>query len=468
MQRHPSLPSGNLSTGGRGGSASPTSTSSTASSSQNAQRIEVIRNYYQQLCANLRAVMQHLQIPDLAPQRRQAMLMQKEKLEQSLQEFSERVLRPLAQNQQNQQLQQHTRSASLPPAVAGEGNGGGGGGMMGGMQNMSQNQNQMPSSTSSGFSPFPYNTFQMTPQGAVGPTGLMYSNRPYNATSSIHSPIISANTNSMARQAIIIAQQQQQIIQQQQWIFQQRLQSSGTAPSPSKRNVSKSVIGSNIVNSIVNSSNSILGGNAPSGITGGKAVKASSPLKSTIKQLTLSSNQISPIKRNLDTLFSDYSTGSSEPVKSIQSILGFDIKLNKKQEKQLFIKADLFLNELIDTACQIAANRSAFDINSRFLNRRDVEVALNLKYPNLLPGTQIPSPTLRKNKKVRQQQENTAKSGDYGNIPIPTNSDSNSINTGSNGPGVIVIPNISIVKDSHQNKMSQLKKYLLSINQPLN
>lgn len=58
-------------------------------------RMEGIKQYYQQLCNNYRLVSQQLQNPELPPMRRQMLSAQLEKLQQGLQEFTERVIKPI-------------------------------------------------------------------------------------------------------------------------------------------------------------------------------------------------------------------------------------------------------------------------------------------------------------------------------------------------------------------------------------
>lgn len=61
----------------------------------NVAKIESIKNYYYQLSNSLRNVTAQLQQHDLTPGRRQALGLQQEKLQSSLTEFTEKVLRPL-------------------------------------------------------------------------------------------------------------------------------------------------------------------------------------------------------------------------------------------------------------------------------------------------------------------------------------------------------------------------------------
>jgi hypothetical protein len=57
--------------------------------------VENIKAYYQQLCANYRLVSQQLQHPELPSARRQQLAVQLEKLQVALQDFTERVIRPI-------------------------------------------------------------------------------------------------------------------------------------------------------------------------------------------------------------------------------------------------------------------------------------------------------------------------------------------------------------------------------------
>lgn len=58
-------------------------------------RVENIKQYYQQLCANYRHTSQQLQHPELPPARRQALSLQLETLAQALQDFTDRVIKPI-------------------------------------------------------------------------------------------------------------------------------------------------------------------------------------------------------------------------------------------------------------------------------------------------------------------------------------------------------------------------------------
>lgn len=64
-------------------------------STQDPRKVESIKQYYQQLCANYRLVSQQLQHPDLPASRRPALTAQLEKLQAALQEFTEKVIRPI-------------------------------------------------------------------------------------------------------------------------------------------------------------------------------------------------------------------------------------------------------------------------------------------------------------------------------------------------------------------------------------
>lgn len=58
-------------------------------------RVENIKQYYQQLCANYRHISQQLQHPELPPARRQTLSLQLETLAQALQDFTDRVIKPI-------------------------------------------------------------------------------------------------------------------------------------------------------------------------------------------------------------------------------------------------------------------------------------------------------------------------------------------------------------------------------------
>ncbi|PJF18023.1 Transcription initiation factor TFIID subunit 12 [Paramicrosporidium saccamoebae] len=62
---------------------------------EDGRRAENIKQYYQQLCANYRMVSQQLQHPDLPPTRRPVLQAQLEKLQTALQEFTDKVIKPI-------------------------------------------------------------------------------------------------------------------------------------------------------------------------------------------------------------------------------------------------------------------------------------------------------------------------------------------------------------------------------------
>jgi len=64
-------------------------------------RAENIKQYYQQLCANYRLVSQQLQKTDLPPQRRQMLQAHHDRLQHALQDFTERVIKPIVAANRN-------------------------------------------------------------------------------------------------------------------------------------------------------------------------------------------------------------------------------------------------------------------------------------------------------------------------------------------------------------------------------
>lgn len=74
----------------------PSSNMQASNGKPNTQRIEAIKAYYNQLCTNLRHIVNQLNAPEVTPQRRLALQGQQEQVQKSLAEFTEKVLRPLA------------------------------------------------------------------------------------------------------------------------------------------------------------------------------------------------------------------------------------------------------------------------------------------------------------------------------------------------------------------------------------
>lgn len=81
----PAVSNGSNGSGGGGENGQP-----------NVQRIEAIKQYYNQLCTNLRHIVDQLNASEVTPQRRQTLLHQQDQVQKSLQEFTEKVLKPLA------------------------------------------------------------------------------------------------------------------------------------------------------------------------------------------------------------------------------------------------------------------------------------------------------------------------------------------------------------------------------------
>ena len=69
----------------------PPPTALTGNNKPNAAKIESIKNYYYQLSASLKSVSAQLQQPNLTPGRRQALLLQQDRLQGNLNEFTEKV-----------------------------------------------------------------------------------------------------------------------------------------------------------------------------------------------------------------------------------------------------------------------------------------------------------------------------------------------------------------------------------------
>lgn len=62
---------------------------------QQQQKIEMIKQYYNQLSSNIKTLATQLSLPDLAPTRRAALQQQHDRLQASMVEFTDKVLKPL-------------------------------------------------------------------------------------------------------------------------------------------------------------------------------------------------------------------------------------------------------------------------------------------------------------------------------------------------------------------------------------
>ena len=274
--------------------ANSSTSTSPANNNPNAQRIEVIRQYYQQLSSNYKAIVHHLQLPDLPPARRHALTLQKDKLEKSLQEFNERVLKPL-------------QNASAAQAHA---------------QQQQRQQSQMTASGPAMQSPLQHTGFAMTPQGGIGPSNTYmfltpgFGGRP-GGSGTIGTPLQGANVqmSSTARQALASAQQQHQIIQQQQWAFQQRLQARTASSMPSPHPASHS----------------------PSR----KPFRRSNSLETSPAKLA------PPHKKSVPRTVQEFASSVDKR-----------LVMAKEAENAMLMMADEFLETVINAACQNAVNRS--------------------------------------------------------------------------------------------------------------
>lgn len=131
-----------------------------ASSGPNANalnRLETIRQYYMQLSNNLRLITQQLQSTELTTSRRQALLMEQARANAAMQEFTEKILKPISASKQQHaqaQAQAQQQQQQRPPLA-----------QM--MQFAGRPQNQLKSSTPSSAPP---STFM--PQAQMDQTGM--------------------------------------------------------------------------------------------------------------------------------------------------------------------------------------------------------------------------------------------------------------------------------------------------------
>lgn len=86
-------------------STNPSSTPGAANTNA-LNRLETIRQYYMQLSNNLRLITQQLQGTDLTASRRQALLMEQARANAAMQEFTEKILKPISASKQQQQQAQ--------------------------------------------------------------------------------------------------------------------------------------------------------------------------------------------------------------------------------------------------------------------------------------------------------------------------------------------------------------------------
>ena len=99
---------------------STSSSGGTAGSAQ--QKIEMIKQYYNQLSTNIRAVAGQLNQPNLPPARRTALQAQYDRLQASMSELTDKVLKPLMMS--NTATQQHLPQTHLQAAQQPKGGGG--------------------------------------------------------------------------------------------------------------------------------------------------------------------------------------------------------------------------------------------------------------------------------------------------------------------------------------------------------
>lgn len=176
------------------------------------QRIEAIKQYYNQLCTNLRHIVNQLNAPDITAQRKIALLAQQDQVQKSLQDFTEKVLRPLANAA--------STAGGLPP-----------GGMGMPAVPMAPPAAPVHSAPASGtvLGTRPAHTPPAPPPHAPKPPGISPTLPPPGSAQIPPQPqapaMLFQNAPPAARQTLLAMQKQAQMIQQQQTLFNQRLQS---------------------------------------------------------------------------------------------------------------------------------------------------------------------------------------------------------------------------------------------------
>jgi hypothetical protein len=167
----------------------------------NGQRIEAIKQYYNQLCTNLRHIVNQLNAPETSPQRRHVLLQQQEQVQKSLQEFTEKVLKPLASAAAAANSVQGAAPNSNVPILP---------------------PRQPSLNTSFNGPTIPGNKAPSPPQPSPASTSIPTPSQPLPVPVTA-APIMFQNAPPAARQALLLVQKQAQLIQQQQIIFGQKL-----------------------------------------------------------------------------------------------------------------------------------------------------------------------------------------------------------------------------------------------------
>lgn len=169
----------------------------------NGQRIEAIKQYYNQLCTNLRHIVNQLNAPETSAQRRMVLLQQQDQVQKSLQEFTEKVLKPLASAAAAANPNQGTPNVPQgpPPRQPSFANG----------TNGSQ-----PTGTANAKVPSPSQPLPAAVQSIPTPSQPM----PVPVAAA---PMMFQNAPPAARQALLLVQKQAQLVQQQQILFGQKL-----------------------------------------------------------------------------------------------------------------------------------------------------------------------------------------------------------------------------------------------------
>ncbi len=340
-------------------------------------RIETIRQYYHQLTNNIRLIQQQLQIPDLPPARRQALLVEQARVNAAMQEFTEKILKPITAQKQQQQQQQMRMAQAQAAANA---------------RFLPQQQQQQQWQTQQATRPpllssaqkqqtpqRPPATINLSSQVGMGmirpimtsaPSGASVPPSPsrYRPAVPVAAAPLPPSTPTKAQQLLInrqsylqAAHQHQTTIRQQQSAFQQRLAI-----------FSRDVQGARIQKAKAKAPVFALSTSTSSLLKNGNSRPTSpnrrndSPLR-TIKSALYS---VSSIPGKTSSLSATHSTST---LSQLARVVNPTIVLQKSAQKRIFQMADVFTEQLVKQACTLALHRGG-----KQLSVEDVQLALDL------------------------------------------------------------------------------------------
>lgn len=306
----------------------------------NGQRIEAIKQYYNQLCTNLRHIVNQLNAPDVTAQRKIVLQQQQEQVQKSLQEFTEKVLRPLASaataggHNGGPNPIQHIQQQQQQPQQS---------------QSQQMNLNQRSTNSFPGASPLSMSTSTASiPPKATSPVAS--NNPPSGPPPPIMPPappMLFQHAPLAIRQALVAIQKQAQQIQHQQAIFQQKVMSRSFDSSLAQAHRQQQ-----------------------------------KPPEAKVTTVKSGCQLVAPIKTPSTDNLMESSAARGKTVQELLDEIGVKAKCGADLEDALLRIADDFVDQVGSFAAQLASHRK--DIK---MTKKDMELAVERLHSIVLPGS---------------------------------------------------------------------------------